>query len=40
VSEKKNDHIVATEKRKVWSKDILTKNIEKIVKRVGCTSEG
>lgn len=40
VSEKKNDYIVAAEKRKVWSKDILTKILEKIVKRVGCTSEG
>lgn len=40
VSEKKNDYIVAAEKRKVWSKDILTKILKKIIKRVGCTSEG
>lgn len=40
MSEKKNDYIVAAEKRKVWSKDILTKILEKMVKRVGCTSEG
>ena len=39
VSEKKNDYIVAAEKTKVWSKDILTKILKKIIKRVGCTSE-
>ena len=40
MSEKKNDYIVAAEKTKVWSKDILTKILKKIIKRVGCTSEG
>ena len=40
VSEKKNDYIVAAEKRKVWSKDILTKILGKIVKTVESTSEG
>ena len=40
MSEKKNDYIVAAEKRKVWSKDILTKILKKTIKRVGCTSEG
>lgn len=34
MSEKKNDYIVATEKRKVWSTDILTKILEKIVKNI------
>ena len=40
MSEKKNDYIVAPEKRKVWSKDILTKIPEKVVKRVVCTFQG
>lgn len=40
MSEKKNDYIVAAEKRKVWSKEILTKILKKTIKRVGCTSEG
>ena len=40
MSEKKNDYIVAAEKRNLWSKDILTKILKKIIKRVGCTSEG